>query len=297
MKKWITRSNEASLIGEYPGARNLKEHLEKGIIILDKPPGPSSHQVDKWIKDIVGVKKCSHGGTLDPRATGVLVIALEKSTKLMPILLSSKKEYVGLINLHKDVSKDKIRKACKKLIGKIKQLPPKKSAVARRVRTREIYSLEILEIDGRDILIRTECEAGTYIRRLAEQIGNELGVKAHLQELRRTKASGFSEDVSINLHELFRGIKKDPKEVVHVLELIGNISKCIIVKTNAAVNIRKGAPLYSGGIVKVEDGIEKDDYVLIFNVMGEMIGFGKAGTHSKEMLKSKEICIKTDRII
>ena len=116
---FLTRSEESSLTsyGKYPGARSAEELLKNGIIILDKVDGPTSHQVDNWVKAITGVSKCSHGGTLDPRVTGVLVIALENATKLMPILLSSKKEYVALVFLHKDVPEAQIRKACNDFVG------------------------------------------------------------------------------------------------------------------------------------------------------------------------------------
>ncbi len=144
---WVVRKHEASLSkhGCYPGARKLKQYIRNGIIILDKPPGPTSNDVDKWVKEILGVEKVAHGGTLDPRVSGVLPIAIENTTKLMVILLSRKKEYVGLIRLHKDIDKDKIRKVFKGFKGKVKQLPPVKSAVARREREREIHYLEVLE--------------------------------------------------------------------------------------------------------------------------------------------------------
>src|SRR3989344_1409330 len=194
--------------GKYPASRTVEELLRKGIIILATPTGAKSHQVDAWVKRILGVPKCSHGGTLDPRVSGVLLIALDNATKLMPILLSSKKEYVALVYLHADMPEHKIRKACAEFLGKIKQLPPKKSAVARRVREREIYSLELLEISGRNILMRVGCEAGTYLRRLADDIGKNLGCGAHLQELRRTRSGIFSEEQIVTLQKLSDSIAK-----------------------------------------------------------------------------------------
>ncbi|MDD5417115.1 MAG: RNA-guided pseudouridylation complex pseudouridine synthase subunit Cbf5 [Candidatus Aenigmarchaeota archaeon] len=226
MRKWLIRdAEEATFNVNYPGARTLEEHIKKGIIVLDKPQGPTSHTVDAWIKEIVGIDKCSHGGTLDPKVSGVMVIALEDSTKLMPILLTSKKEYVGIVYLHKPVFEKEIRRACDELIGKITQLPPKRSAVARREREREIFYLEVLEIQGQYILIKVGCQAGTYIRRLAEQIGWKLGVGSHLLELRRTKSGMFTEDDCVTLQDLvsaFAAGEEKIREVVHPLELIGN---------------------------------------------------------------------------
>src|SRR3990172_5741354 len=101
----------------------------------------------------------------------------------MQILLSSDKEYVGALHLHKDVSENLIRKAVKEFIGKQTQLPPKKSAVARRERVREVYNLEILDIENRNVLFKIHTEAGFYVRKFSEQFGKSLGVGSHLQEL------------------------------------------------------------------------------------------------------------------
>jgi len=302
MRKWLVRDEEASFNVSYPGARSLEEHIRKGIIFIDKPQGPTSHTVDAWIKKIVGIDKCSHGGTLDPNVSGLIVIALQDSTKLMPILLTSKKEYVGIVYLHKPVAEREIRKACDDLIGKIKQIPPKKSAVARREREREIYYLEVLEISGQYILIKVGCQAGTYIRRLAEQIGDKVGVSAQLLELRRTKSGPFTEDQCITLQDLSDAMASSDenviREAIHPLELVGNGIAWVIVGEGAVANLCNGSPLYVAGILKASDGIEKEDIVGMFSLAGEMIGFGIAMMTSEEMMKeSKGIAVKTDRIL
>lgn len=298
---WLTKSEEASLshFGTYPGARSLEEYIKNGIIILNKPQGPTSHQVDNWIKQILKIKRCSHGGTLDPRVSGVLVIALENATKLMPILLSSKKEYVALIYLHKDVPKKQIEKACKEFVGKIKQIPPKKSAVARREREREIYYLEIIEIEGRNILMKIGCEAGTYIRRLATQIGEKLKTGAHLQELRRTKSGIFTEDQAITLQDLVDA-KEDNrlKDVILPLEIVADNVKNVVIKDSAVDAVCNGAPLAVTGILSIQDGIEKGELVGIFSLKGELVAIGKALMNSTEMFKSKKgLAIKTDKVL
>lgn len=298
--KWLIKSEEASLtsFGVYPGARTLEDYIKNGIIILDKPQGPTSHQVDAWVKKILKINKCSHGGTLDPRVSGVLVIALENATKLMPILLSSKKEYVAHIFLHKDVSKKEIEKVLKEFVGKIKQIPPKKSAVARREREREIYYLEVLEIDGRDVLIKVGCEAGTYIRRLADDVGKKLGTGAHLQELRRTKSGNFSEDQVITLQSLIdAAVENKLKDVILPMELvIENIGK-VVVKTTSILNLCNGAPLAAGGILRIQEEIKKGDWVAMLSLKGELIALGKALMNSEEMFKAKKgLSIRTDRV-
>ncbi len=304
MRKWIFRQGkeEASFASKYPGSRDLEEHINKGIIILDKPQGPSSHVVDAWIKQIMGIDKCSHGGTLDPAVSGVMVIALKESTKLMPILLSCKKEYVGIVYLHKPVSESKIRKACEELIGTIKQTPPKKSAVARRERERDIYYLEVLEVQGQYVLIKVGCQAGTYIRRLAEQIGWKLDVGSHLLELRRTKSGAFTEDDCVTLQDIsdaMASCSEDAiREIVHPMELIANDVGCVVIGEGAVENIQSGSPLYVGGVIRCTDGIEVGNIVLMITLAGEIIGFGIAKMTSHDMIHEKRgIAVKTDRII
>lgn len=299
---WLIKKQEASLtpFGTYPGARTLEDHIKNGIIILDKPSGPSSHQIDRWVKDILKIDKCSHGGTLDPRVSGVLVIALENATKLMPILLSSKKEYVGIIHLHKDIERQKIEETFREFIGKVKQLPPVKSAVARREREREIYYLELLEIEGRNILFQIECEAGFYVRRFADDLGKRLKIGAHLQELRRTKSGNFSEDQTTILQELFdaAGDERKLKEIILPMEMAVESVAKVIVSDNAIENICNGAPLAIGGIVRLEDKIKKGDWTAIFSLKGELVAIGKALLSSKEILeKNKGLAVKTDRVL
>ena len=298
---WLTKKNEASLtnFGCYPGSRPLKEYVENGIIILDKTSGPTSNQIDKWVKDILGIEKCSHGGTLDPRVTGVLVIAIENATKLMPILLSSKKEYVGVINLHEEVDRKRIESEFKDFIGKVTQLPPKKSAVARRVRQREIYYLDLLEVNGRNVLFRVGCEAGFYVRRLADDLGKRLGTGAHLQELRRTKSGAFTEDDVITLQDLIDAkVDGKLKEVIRPMEMaIESIGK-MIISDNAVDNICNGSPLAIGGIVKLEDTIKRGDWVAVMTLKGELIAIGKATLDSEEIMNSKSgIAFKVDRVL
>ena len=238
--------------------------------------------------------------------SGVLVIALENATKLMPILLSCDKEYVALIYLHADVPEQKIRQALLEFIGKIKQLPPKKSAVARRIREREIYNMEVLQISGRNVLVRVGCEAGTYIRRIADDLGKNLGCGAHLQELRRTKSGMFSEEQIITLQELADAMaawkeKKDDSKLRGILlpmERLADGMKAVIIKDGAISAVANGAPLAVGGIVRVQEGIEKGDLVAMLSLKGEMVAFGPALMQSTEMAKlNKGLAVKTDKVL
>ena len=152
--------------GRYPDEMSVKELLNNGFINLDKPSGPTSHQVDSWVKKILEIEKVGHGGTLDPGATGVLPIALGGATRALQVLLLVGKEYIGIMRLHKDVDKKKIFEVCKGFIGEVTQLPPVRSAVKRVMRKRQIYYLDILQIKGREVLFRVGCESGTYVRTL-----------------------------------------------------------------------------------------------------------------------------------
>ncbi len=151
---------------EEAGERIVEELIKYGVVNIDKPKGPTSHQVSAFVQKILGVNKSGHSGTLDPNVSGVLPTALEKATRIVEVLLKAGKEYVGVMHLHKEVSEEELMNEVEKFRGKIRQKPPIKSAVKRVERTREVYYFDILEIDGKDVLFKVGCQAGTYIRKL-----------------------------------------------------------------------------------------------------------------------------------
>src|SRR3989344_4524186 len=161
--------------GQRPEDRSTETMLQYSVINIDKPRGPTSHQVSAYVQQILGIKKSGHSGTLDPKVTGVLPVAVGKATKIVQALLPAGKEYVAIMHLHDDLPEEKIRSACAQFVGRIKQLPPLKSNVKREWRFRKIYYLEILEIKGRDVLFRVGCQAGTYIRKLIHDLGTAMG--------------------------------------------------------------------------------------------------------------------------
>ena len=112
------------------------ENINNGLIILDKPPGHTSHEISAFVKKIVGANKAGHAGTLDPNVSGVLPIALGRDTKLLQYIAAANKIYVGLIKFRKIQSKDQIESYFEKFTGEIIQTPPKMSAVRRRPRKR-----------------------------------------------------------------------------------------------------------------------------------------------------------------
>ncbi|UCF08899.1 MAG: RNA-guided pseudouridylation complex pseudouridine synthase subunit Cbf5, partial [Thermoplasmata archaeon] len=173
------RALTSSKFGTPPGERGISELIESGVVLLDKPAGPTSHQVSAWVRDILQIKKAGHGGTLDPHVTGLLPVALGRATNALRSLLVGGKEYVGIMRLHGDVPKSRIQDVFSEFTGKIYQFPPLRSAVKRELRIREIYYLEPLEFDKRLVLFRVGCEAGTYIRTLCRDMGDALGTGAN----------------------------------------------------------------------------------------------------------------------
>jgi tRNA U55 pseudouridine synthase TruB len=153
--------------GKPPGKRSIPELLELGIINLDKPANPTSHEVTAWVKQILGINKAGHGGTLDPAVTGCLPVALDRATRALQVLLPAGKEYICIMKLHTPVSQNKLLSVLETFRGKIYQTPPLRSNVKRRLRVRKIYALKLCEYDNSQLtLLRIRCEAGTYIRKL-----------------------------------------------------------------------------------------------------------------------------------
>src|SRR3989344_2367054 len=168
--------------------KQINELINFSIINLDKPANPTSFDIDQIIKKALRISKSSHFGTLDPMVTGVLPVSLSRACRLMPYFIGKKKKYVGVMHIHSDISEKELRERMKAFIGKIRQMPPVKSRVKREEREREVYSFEMLEIHGKDIMFESEVEAGTYIRKLGSDLGDKIG-GAHMTELRRVQAS------------------------------------------------------------------------------------------------------------
>jgi len=294
------------LYGKKPEDRSVEELLEMGMINLDKPSGPTSHQVVSWVREILSAKNVGHGGTLDPRVTGVLPVAVNRGTKLLKVLLTAGKEYVGIMRLHREVSEDILRAVFEKFVGEIYQVPPVKSAVKRARRKRRIYYLDIIEIEGRDVLFRVGCEAGTYIRRLCVDIGKKLGVGAHMQELRRTRVGTLSEEESVTLHdlkdayELWRedGYEEEIRRCIKPIERMLDHLPKIVVRDSAVDALCHGASLTLPGVLEVDSGIKKGDVVAVMTLKGEAVMIGKANMSTEEMLiRDTGVCVIPERVV
>lgn len=281
--------------GTYPDKRPISEHIKKGVINLDKPMGPTSHEVDAWVKRILNVEKTGHGGTLDPRVTGVLPIGIDHATRVIQLLLGAPKEYVCLMRLHEKIKEKRINNIFKEFTGKIFQTPPVKSAVKRELRVRTIYNVDIIEIDGQDVLFRVNCEGGTYIRKYCHDIGEALGCGAHMAELRRTKSGPFTEDETLktlqDLTDAYHYLTEDNdetqiREIILPMETAVTHLKQVVVRDSAVDAICHGADLASGGILELSQDIGKGETVRVLTLKGELVAAGDSVETSTQIMKS-----------
>lgn len=171
--------------GFTPLKRPLADYIRYGIINLDKPSNPSSHEVVAWIRRILRVEKTGHSGTLDPKVTGNLIVCVERATRLVKSQQGAGKEYVCIARMHSAVpgGQAKVARALETLTGALFQRPPLISAVKRQLRIRTIYQSKLIEYDeDRHLCVFwVSCEAGTYIRTLCVHLGLLLGTGAHMQ--------------------------------------------------------------------------------------------------------------------
>ena len=282
----------------------LKDLLVGGIVIIDKPAGPTSHQISDQVKKILNLPKAGHSGTLDPNVTGILPIAFDKGTKIIQALLNAGKEYICIMHIHGDFPEKKIRLAMDLFIGTIKQLPPVKSAVKRAERLRTIYYLEILEIKGRDVLFRVGCQAGTYIRKLCFDMGEKLGCGAHMAELRRTKAGPFNESNLVTLHDLTdayyhykNGNEYPLKKILLPIESALKHLPKIWIKDEFVNKIAHGQPIKTDSVIKLEFPIKENQMVAVLDSENKLVLLGTSLISSSTFNSSNNISVvKTLRV-
>jgi len=217
------------------------EHPTDGILLVDKAEGETSFDVVRRARGVFQTRKVGHAGTLDPFATGLLVILLGQGTKLSSFLMSQKKTYQGTLKLGvetdtldgtgrtmearpiPELEREEVLEKCRKFVGEIEQTPPRYSALrwkgqrayklARRgvdfalpKRKVTIESLEVVSMNLPHITIRTCCSAGTYVRSLASDIGRSLGTGAHMVSLRRLASGSFLSEDALASDRLKRGL-------------------------------------------------------------------------------------------
>jgi H/ACA ribonucleoprotein complex subunit 4 len=303
--KMLTKSKRSTSTGRRPEDRTVDQLILDGVVVVDKPAGPTSHQVTSWVCDMFGSNKAAHGGTLDPRVTGVLPVGLGSSVRAMDALHYGTKAYVGVMRMHGNADMKRLEDVAKEFTDEVYQTPPMRSAVKREIRSRRIHALTLLEVSGRDVLFKVDCDAGTYIRSLCVDMGDALAVGAHLQDLRRTRAGVLTEDKAVSLHDIKDAVEEHRtgnsehlKKMLHPKEvLLAQIPK-IEVKDSAVDAICHGANLAVPGVVAVEEDIGKGDLVAIMTLSGEGVGLGHALMTAEEIVKRQEgFAIDVSRVL
>lgn len=252
-----------------------------GIICLDKPRDMSSFMAVRRASRILGIKKAGHTGTLDPMATGVLVIMLGHCTRFIELLPEHRKSYTARVKLgvttdtlditgkvlsvsNVNVTPEQLQSACEQFKGEILQTPPMYSAlkkdgerlydlarkgieIEREQRRINIEMLEIYDFNGTEFSMDVTCSAGTYIRSLCDDIGKVLGCGAVMTELRRTEANGFSIENSVTLEELERLANESRAETV-----ITSIEKALMSYPEITVTKPQANRFHNGGALNCE---------------------------------------------
>jgi H/ACA ribonucleoprotein complex subunit 4 len=263
-----------------PRTRSLADRLAFGVVNLDKPPGPSAHQVAGWVRDLAGVDRAAHAGTLDPKVTGCLPVMLGDATRLAPVFLEGRKEYVAVLELHGRPPAD-METVIAEFEGDVYQKPPRKSAVARRLRSRRIHDLRVLETRERQVLLRIECASGTYVRKLCHDLGLALGTGAHMGALRRTATDPFDDCDLVTLHDLADalvfaedGDEEPIREVVAPAERVLDDLPAVTIAPSAAEQVATGAPVYAPGVIDA-DAADENALVACFTPNGSAVCLGR----------------------
>ena len=285
-----------------------------GILNIFKPKGISSYQVVKEIRNILNIPKAGHTGTLDPSASGVLLICLGQATKIAEFLVGMKKHYQGEMILGvstdsqdsegkiirkkevgADIDEKRIKDIFQKYEGTISQIPPMFSAahykgkrlyhlarkgieVKRIPKEVKIYQFNLINFDQKvNPIVKFEvvCSKGTYVRTLCSDIGNELGCGAHLSNLVRKKVGNFSIEDSLNLEELKKEKALGKRYLISIDSALEELNK-ITVKSEATKTVLNGGVISSEQIVEIPGGLKtgKDKFVKMFDAKGNLLSIG-----------------------
>ncbi len=288
-------------------ARSMEQLLNYGLIILDKPPGPTSHETVAWAKRILGLGKIGHSGTLDPQVSGVLPLGLGEATKALGVLLEGPKEYHAICRFHAMPKPQQLRSLLDEFHGPIYQRPPQRSSVKRRTRTRTIHKIELLEQKAELALMRVVCESGTYIRKLLYDMGEILGPGATMIELRRTRVHQFAEAGGlVTLHHLVdayatwkeSGDTTLLSSMVLPVEAAMSQVKSVVIRDSAVDAICHGAQLAVPGVLQISPDMATGDTVAVYTQKGEVVSLASCVMDEAQIKESKKGCaFETKRII
>ncbi|MBM4237353.1 MAG: RNA-guided pseudouridylation complex pseudouridine synthase subunit Cbf5, partial [Euryarchaeota archaeon] len=258
-----------------------------------------------WARDILGVERIAHGGTLDPKVSGVLPIATGRAVRAIDLTLRSDKEYVCVMRLHRDRKEEDVRRVLSTFVGDIYQTPPVRSAVKRQTRVRRVHSIRVLEIREREVLFRVACDAGTYVRTLCVDAGEALGIGAHMEELRRLRSGNMREEDSFQLQDLKDAFVLHTREgddsflrrIVMPFEVLLDPLPKIFIKDSAVDAVCHGADLAVVGVTKLDDSVARGSTVAIMTEKAEGVALATAEMSADRIADSSEgIAAKTNRV-
>jgi H/ACA ribonucleoprotein complex subunit 4 len=283
----MSESNSESEIQPSSFSPELQELLNCSFVIIDKPRGPSSHEVTAFVRKILEVQKTGHSGTLDPNVSGVLIVAIGKATRLLSFFPNKDKKYVCLMRTKNEQTPEQFKSLFKRFTGELTQTPPKMSAVAKRPRKRKVYYIEPIQLKPKEALFEVSCEAGTYIRVLVSEMGRYTG-GAQMLELRRVAAGDFTEKSAYSLQMLSdafwaarRGAASELSRMLLPPQKALSLRK-VVMRGAALSRVAAGAPLFAPGLVSVDDGIMKGEAVALVTDGGKFAGVGRASVSSVE---------------
>ncbi|KAI5168780.1 H/ACA ribonucleoprotein complex subunit 4 [Pancytospora epiphaga] len=281
VESMVTKSTDytPSGHGTLPENRPIGEYLKYGVISIDKPANPSSHEVVTWVKDILECEKTGHSGTLDPKVTGVLGICLNRATRLTKSQQNAGKTYVCVVDFYTETTLDKFNEAIKALTGHLYQRPPLMCAVKRDLRLRWIYEIELIEFQPNRALFKVKCEAGTYVRTLCTHIGLFIGCGAEMGALRRVQSGFTNEKECVTLHDvqdayhIFKTTNEEKylRKVVKPMESILVHYPRIMIKDSAVNSICYGGQLTARGVLKYDRNIDTNGLAVLITPKGEAV--------------------------
>ncbi len=276
-----------------PEERSLCRYVEWAVVPLDKPAGPTSRRVADGVARLLHASRAGHGGTLDPKVTGVLPVLLGRSTRVASLLLGCDKAYMGRLRLHGQVPDRELERGLARFRGVIRQVPPRRSAVKRQPRERTVHRFEVTDRDGPDVGFLADVEGGTYIRKLAHDLGEHLGCGAHMTELRRTRAGAIGLEECATLEELAEAVESaeggDEKAfrrlVWPVEQVVARLVPRLWVDDGAVQSLCTGYPLAAPGVAELED-FGEGQTVAVMTLKGELIGTGRTEADSERALRA-----------
>ena len=245
-----------------------------------------------WARDLLGLDRLGHGGTLDPFATGVLPLMAGRSMKITNKILKHKKTYIAVFRFRTMPDEADLKKTIASMTGRIYNVPPEVSAVKVQVRTRTIHAFELLDVEGNDAVARISCDAGTYIRTMARDMGLLLNTPVTLKELRRETSGMFDLKDCVTMDQLADAVwlwkecgqEEALKAIVHPIEkLLVDVPRCQ-VKDSAVAALAYGAPLLLPGLISIPKGLKKGTELMVASLKEEAVGFVKLKADSNDII-------------